>query len=90
MTITYQPPQPPISLTVADNLASGLAPVGFTHVQPALAKHPSRLRRFLERTLPTSVIWLSAPVGAIERTFPRTLGAVDQALREIEALARSN
>lgn len=87
VTLTYERPQPPVSLTIAGNLASGLAPAGFTSVGPALAEHPSRLRRFLERSLPTSVIWLAAPGGTVVHRFPRPPGAVERLLREIEQLA---
>lgn len=90
VTLTYAPTHRPVLLTVANSLASGLAPVGFTSVQADLAKHPSRLRRLLRRILPTSVIWLTAPGGAVVRTFPRPRGAVEHALREIEALASSD
>lgn len=90
VTLTYGQAQAPVSLTVANNLASGLAPGGFTSVQLNLAKHPSALRRFLKRTLPTSVIWLTAPGGAVVRTYPRPPGEVEQILREIEALAAGN
>jgi hypothetical protein len=90
VTLTYEPAQPAVALTVADNLASGLAPAGFTSVPSTLAKHPSRLRRFLKRTLPTSVIWLTAPGGAVVRTFPRKPGTVEGVLREIEAIASSS
>ena len=90
VTLTYAPTHHPVLLTVANNLASGLAPAGFTSVQSDLAKHPSRLRRLLRRTLPKSVIWLTAPGGAVVRTFPRPRGAVEHALHEIEALASSD
>jgi hypothetical protein len=89
VTLTYATHRP-VLLTVANNLASGLAPAGFTSVQADLAKHPTRLRRLLRRILPTSVIWLTAPGGAVVRTFPRPRGAVERALHEIEALASSD
>jgi hypothetical protein len=90
VTLTYEPTQPAVALTVANNLASGRAPAGFTSVQPTLAKHPSRLRRFLERTLPTSVTWLTAPNGAVVRTFPRKPGAVEGAARLLRGLLDLN
>ncbi len=83
--LTYARPQAPVTLTVADNLASGPAPIGFTSVP--MTRSPGRLRRYLERTLPTSVTWLAASGWPVVRRFPRPPRLVEQLLHEIERFA---
>jgi hypothetical protein len=86
VTLSYASPQPPVALTVSDNLASGPAPAGFTSVPDTLVHAPVRLRRFLERTTPTAVTWLAAPGGPVVRTFPRRAAEIERELKAIEDL----
>jgi hypothetical protein len=46
---------------------------------------PRRLRRFINRTLPTSIDWLAAPGGAVVRSFSRPAGLLKQAVAEFLA-----
>ena len=84
--------QPTTTLPVANNIASGEEPqpsaklrAKVTAELKAALRKPRLLRAFFNRELPTSASWLTAPGGAVVRTFPRPPRLLDQTIAEFNA-----
>lgn len=80
----------PLTDTVQNNVATGVdapaAPKLKREVAVALVKHRwGELRRLFNDGLPTSISWLTAPGGAVVRTFPRPPGLVDETVADLRA-----
>jgi hypothetical protein len=78
VTDDFTTPLGPLTYTVTDNVAAGLAPdvatpSAFTFTKPSVAKGAARME------LPTKVTWLTAPGGSTVATFNRSAAIVNNA-----------
>ncbi len=77
VTVALAPSVGSFSLTAQNNLAVGAGPA--INASPTLRTSAER-RRFLNRVIPVTVTWLTAPNGSTVRVFARPAGLVDQYL----------
>jgi hypothetical protein len=87
VAITGSPPTDAVQNNVASGADEQASPKLTRELQDALKRPSGELRRLLNKLLPTSVSWLTAPGGGVVRTFARPPGLLDETVATLRASA---